>query len=127
MYTITVPLDSYGARGQRTPPLAHYDSHYHALLFPITAQPRGGGRRGLDDEGLLGNFGLEAYGDVAGCSVQCVLVCEEEKFSLKTAIYTFVQFGIVITGCFSLPTSVTLYIHKLQYTKHKIFTIYAYI
>lgn len=36
MYTIIVPLASYGAQGQRPPPLVHYNSHYHALLFPIT-------------------------------------------------------------------------------------------
>lgn len=36
MYTITVPLSSYGAWGQRPPPLVHYNSHYHALLFPVT-------------------------------------------------------------------------------------------
>lgn len=46
MYTITVPLASYGVLGQRVPPSVHYNSHYHALLFPITVNQLSLGEKG---------------------------------------------------------------------------------
>lgn len=81
MYTITVPVPSYGGWGQRPPPSVHYNTHYHALLFPITVNQlslRGKGEV-WTAKGYWETFSLDTYGVMAGCTLQCASVCEERK------------------------------------------------
>lgn len=61
------------AGGQRPPPLVHYNSHYHALLFPITVNQLNLGGKGevWTTKGYWETSSLDTYGDMAGCMDHC--------------------------------------------------------
>lgn len=96
-------------RGQRPPPLAHYNSHYHALLFHITVNQlslRGKGEV-WTAKGYWETFSLDTYGHMAGCTVQTICVWREKDgggvvlfYGVYKGICTFTPEALIIQDLF---------------------------